>query len=336
MADEKAVIYETKEEAQYDETAKLLLAQKPFLANILVHTVKEFMGMVPSAVEELIEGEPYVSRIPVDPGFTNGGFSDEPKQITGMNNENNVRKEGVVYFDIVFYVNTADGLSKVIINIEAQKDEPVKYDVEMRGLFYAIREISSQMDREFSGQNYNDIKKVYSIWICMNEPENTLEKIYLTKEDLIGHSRWKDMYEIVNVVIVRLGKMLDKEKDHELHRLLGALFLPEMTAGEKNEMLEEEFHIQMEGDRKEMLKIMCNLSQGIKEQGIEQGLEQGLERGLEKGLEQGLEQGRRFEIFTSVQEGDYSIERGAQKMNLSVAEFTRQMTSAGYKVPVNA
>ena len=54
MADEKAVIYETKEEAQYDETAKLLLAQKPFLANILVHTVKEFMGMAPSAVEELI------------------------------------------------------------------------------------------------------------------------------------------------------------------------------------------------------------------------------------------------------------------------------------------
>ena len=41
MADEKAVIYETKEEAQYDETAKLLLAQKPFLANILVHTVFE-------------------------------------------------------------------------------------------------------------------------------------------------------------------------------------------------------------------------------------------------------------------------------------------------------
>ena len=69
---------------------------------------------------------------------------------------------------------------------------------------------------------------------------------------------------------------------------------------------------------------MCNLSQGIKEQGIEQG------------LEQGLEQGRRFEIFTSVQEGDYSIERGAQKMNLSVEEFMKQMTSAGYKVPVNS
>ena len=121
-------------------------------------------------------------------------------------------------------------------------------------------------------------------------------------------------------LFVRLGKKLDEEKTHELHRLLGALFLPEMTAGEKNEMLEEEFHIQMGGDRKEMLRTMCNLSLVIKEQGIEQG----------------LEQGRKSEIFTSVQEGDYSIERGAQKMNLSVEEFMKQMTSAGYKVPVNS
>ena len=29
--------------------------------------------------------------------------------------------------------------------------------------------------------------------------------------------------------------------------------------------------MEMEGDRKELLKSMCNLSQGIKEQGIEQG-----------------------------------------------------------------
>lgn len=40
-------------------------------------------------------------------------------------------------------------------------------------------------------------------------------------------------------------------------------------------MLENEFNIKMEGDRKELLKSMCNLSQGIKERGIEQGIEQG-------------------------------------------------------------
>ena len=43
MDNEKAVIYESGEEAQYDATAKLLLSQKPFLANIVVRTVKEFI-----------------------------------------------------------------------------------------------------------------------------------------------------------------------------------------------------------------------------------------------------------------------------------------------------
>ncbi|MFQ7714534.1 MAG: hypothetical protein ACLRI8_09665 [Agathobacter rectalis] len=77
-----------------------------------------------------------------------------------------------------------------------------------------------------------------------------LEKIYLTKNDIIGISRWKDMYEIVNVVIIRLAKTLDLQTEHELHRFLGALFLPELSAEEKNDMLENEFDIKMEGDRK--------------------------------------------------------------------------------------
>ena len=174
-----------------------------------------------------------------------------------------------------------------------------------------------QLDREFSGQNYNDIKKVYSIWICMNESKNTLEKIYLTKQDLIGASRWKEMYELVNVVIIRLAKQMDEEKEHELHRLLGAMFLPELNIDEKNNVLENEFKIQMEDERKELLKSMCNLSQEIKEQA----------------LEKGIEQGRELEVFASVQEGDYGVARGAQKLELSVEKFKKKMISAGYRIP---
>lgn len=105
MADKKAIIDETQFEAQYDAEAKLLLAQKPFLANILVRTVKDYMGLNPCDVEKLIEGEPYISTIPVEPGFTNS------VQIKGMNSENKVRNEGVAYFDILFYVRTSDGLA---------------------------------------------------------------------------------------------------------------------------------------------------------------------------------------------------------------------------------
>ena len=47
------------------------------------------MGLNPCDVEKLIEGEPYISTIPVEPGFTNS------VQIKGMNSENKVRNEGV-------------------------------------------------------------------------------------------------------------------------------------------------------------------------------------------------------------------------------------------------
>ena len=60
------------------------------------------------------------------------------------------------------------------------------------------------------------------------------------------------------------------------------------------------------------------------------GIERGIEQGMELGIEQGIESGKRAEIFSSVQDGDYSIERGAQKMGISVDEFRKCMEEAGY------
>ena len=47
--------------------------------------------------------------------------------------------------------------------------------------------------------------------------------------------------------------------------------------------------------------------------------------GHEEGLKQGIERGRLQEIFMSVQEGDYSIERGAQKAGMSLEQFQAAM-----------
>ncbi len=46
------------------------------------------------------------------------------KRIVGFNTENQELNEGLVRFDIVFYVRMKDGLSQIIINVEAQKDNP--------------------------------------------------------------------------------------------------------------------------------------------------------------------------------------------------------------------
>ncbi len=182
-----------------------------------------------------------------------------------------------MYFDILFYVRTVDGISKIIINVEAQKKEPREYDVEMRGIFYASRELSSQLHREFSDQQYNEIKKVYSIWIVMNTRENTIDKIHLHKEDLLGTSRWKPMYDLLNVVIIRMKNTLTSDKERELHRLLGALFVEDISLEKRNDVLEE-FGIGLKENRERMVKSMCNLGEGIWERGVEHGIEQGIEQ----------------------------------------------------------
>jgi rRNA maturation endonuclease Nob1 len=49
------------------------------------------------------------------------------------------------------------------------------------------------------------------------------------------------------------------------------------------------------------------------------------ERRLELQHEEGREEGRIAEIISSVQAGDYSIERAAEKLNITVDEARRQM-----------
>ena len=51
---------------------------------------------------------------------------------------------------------------------------------------------------------------------------------------------------------------------------------------------------------------------------------------------EGRAEGRLEEIFDSVQSGDYGVERGAQKTNMSIPEFEKAMTAAGYKIPAHA
>ena len=61
----------TDKKAEYDENVKYLLSEKIILAHILVYAVKEYFGMKPEDVAELIEGMPQVSKVAVNPGESN-------------------------------------------------------------------------------------------------------------------------------------------------------------------------------------------------------------------------------------------------------------------------
>ena len=113
----------TYQKAQYDASAKRLLGQKIILAHILIRVVDEFKGMDADTVASLIEGEPYISQVPVEPGLTNKEMVDAGtgERIVGLNTESSEIDEGKIYFDIIFYVRMRDGLAKMIINLEASQ-----------------------------------------------------------------------------------------------------------------------------------------------------------------------------------------------------------------------
>lgn len=254
------------------------------LAIILVHAIKEFEGMDPKKVETLIEGDISIGNTPVDPGFTNEKDKDGRNRIVGINTEDKVPLEGVRYFDILFKVRTAEGLSRIIVNIEAQKDKPSAYRIERRGIFYAAREISAQLDREFSGEDYNSICKVYSIWICMNSKENALCHIRLALENKVGQCIWNEDDELLNVIIVRMKNQLDEDMTHKLHRFLGALFITRLSTVEKEAILKTEYKIDTKRYGKELYGGMCDLSRGILEEGRAEERKEIIRKMMNKGM----------------------------------------------------
>ena len=308
----KSAVMATDRDAQYDNSAKRLIAHKIILARILVKTVEEFKGMDPIEVAALIEGLPYISAVPVEPGLTNAVHFQNGQRLVGFNTENQELNEGLVRFDIVFYVRMKDGLSQIIINVEAQKDEPGEYEILNRAVFYVSRLISSQKERDFENSSYDDIKCVYSIWICMNMEENTMSHIHLTKEDLIGSYEWKGNLDLLNIIMIGLAKELpEHDETYELHRLLGALLSRELTVDEKLDIIGKEYDIPLEENFRKDMSTMCNLSQGVKEEGIAIGRREGLEDGRREG---------HAELITKMYKNGLSIELIASATDKTIEE----------------
>lgn len=267
----KNAVSATDREAQYDEQAKRLLGNKIILAHILVKTVDEFRGMNPKDVVSYIEGDPFISVVPVEPGLTNVVKEKDGQRIVGMNTENAEVNEGLVRFDIVFYVRMRDGLSQIIVNIEAQKGTPAEYYILNRAIFYVSRLVSSQKERDFENTNYDDIKRVFSIWICMNMDQNSMNYVHLTNDGVLGSYEWKGKLDLLNIVLIGLSKELpEHDEEYELHRLLGTLLSKRLSTNEKLSIMETEYHIPIEDEIRKDVSVMCNLSQGIREDAIDE------------------------------------------------------------------
>ena len=278
------------EKAAYDAACKRLLANKVILAWIMKSCLEEYKThSINEIAEKYIEGLPQIAEATVNPDEE---ICDSGEQIRGVKNEDSTIQEGTITYDIRFLAivpGTGETI-RLMINVEAQNDFYPGYPIIKRALYYCSRMISSQYGSEFTATHYENIRKVYSIWICSNPPkkrENTITRYFIQEEDLVGKvSERKENYDLLTVVMICLGHADDDNYTGVL-KLLGVLLSSEKEAEEKKKILQDDFNIAMTKTLESEVSAMCNLSKGVEERGIARGLAQGLAQGLERGMETG-------------------------------------------------
>ena len=109
--------------------------------------------------------------------------------------------------------------------------------------------ISSQYGTVFVKSDYGKIKKVYSIWICTNpnqETEYTITRYKMVEENIEGGAKAKKKdYDLLDVVMVCLGRKKYNELTGLLRMLNMMLKDNYLSSAEKREKLAKEFKIEI-------------------------------------------------------------------------------------------
>ena len=273
MSNLKHVIMDTEEgKAKYDQTMKELLSDSQVLAWILKRFVPEYKDCELEDIEKkYIQSETImISKI---------GVEQSRESIQGIRNEDVIKREATVFYDVLFHVWYPGIEGKQIgmyLNLEAQSDYYPGYPIEPRGIYYAARRLTAQLKKIDKDTNYGSLQKVYSIWLCMgNIPafeENTVSLYSLNKNDIIGRTkRNKKIYDLMSVIIMRYNDKTEL-KDKTL-QMLQTLSSDRLSKEEKLEKLKK-LGMRVDDRIEEGVEKMCNMGDYIEAKAIKRGIEQ--------------------------------------------------------------
>lgn len=259
--------------AKYDQTMLNVLSDKQVLAWILKRFVSEYEHLPLEEIEtKYIEPETIL--------VSKAGVSRDSSGIKGLSEKDSTQTEGTVYYDIVFqayYPGNEEEKIGLYINLEAQADYYPGYPLEMRGIYYGARRLTSQLKQINRETNYGCLQKVYSIWLCVgNVPayeSDTVTLYDISKNDIIGSvKRNKDFYDLINVVIIRLND--EAAPEDNTMKMLQTLFSNQLSKQEKLHALEK-LGMRMNDSLEKGVGGSMNLSDYVELKGIKKGIEQG-------------------------------------------------------------
>ncbi|MBO7092490.1 MAG: hypothetical protein J6W23_11950 [Victivallales bacterium] len=251
--------------------------------------------------------------------------------------------------DVCFHARIPKDLKSqvgVIINMEIQKKFNPGYNIIKRGIYYACDLIAMEKETVFTDCNYDGLKKVYSIWICLGAPEEKANQVIrygmaelCQTDETQGIHQIGAAYDLMEIMMICLNDRY-KEGGGSVIDMLRTLFSMKLTKEQKDKILEEKYSItftkekQMKFDEYiEYVKETCleiGEEKGIKigeEKGIKIGEEKGIKIGEEKGIkigeEKGIAQNQRTVVTNMLRQG--SCEKQIQAVLGITASQVREL-----------
>lgn len=293
---------------KYDDACKRIWKLREIQAPVLQCVIKEYQNQSISEVIGYINATTISDSVPVD---------DLPAFLEGSETEMSSITEKRVFYDIHFTAKNPKLSSENIlvmlhIDFEVQNDyvpSNPKYPMTKRAVYYAARELSSQLNVITHNTNYAYLEKVYSIWICNEKVpdglKNSITRYHIKKEDIMGECNENEAYhDLMEVIIIRRGGAAEEDTIFEY---LEGVFTSNIKTVNKYVNVERNHEV------KEALRTMCGLGESLEN------------KAMEKGIQKGIQQGRFIQLIELVQSGDLSLERASQKAGMTVEDFEKKM-----------
>lgn len=247
-------------ENAYDITSKRILSKKSVLCNIMKECIPEYKNL---SKQEILAC--------IDDNYDNEYIETMNTEDIGINDE-------TINFDILFTTRLPNSNERIgmYIDLEPQNNMYPGYELLNRAMYYAARLIDRQKGEAFINSDYNNIRKIYSIWICTNprpEQKDCINYYTIQEDSIKGNYHTSIDYKKLNIIMLYIGD----DYDYNLTGILEMLSLifknTKLNTLSASKKLSDSYDILMkEGE----VQQMSNLSEGLIQQGEIKGREEGI------------------------------------------------------------
>ena len=201
-------------DSAYDEYCKKVLSNKQVLAHILKTCVREYADVPLKEIPSYIEHDLMLNV-----------SMEDSEVIKGRNVEDQSVFGAEIRYDILFDAKLPHSSKEerigLFINIEAQNHRQTAYPLITRAIYYCSRLLARQKNHEggFGKSNFQQLKKVYSIWIVMNatkEMEGVMN-FYTIEEKCLGvkyHLKKESYDKLEFIYLILRNPCVFKENRH--------------------------------------------------------------------------------------------------------------------------